>query len=281
MNRRTKEKHFIAHMSDAIKDRCVLIACWCGWLYMVDKKIVESYIASKHTSHSLIRIQWGNAIKLLGSRPILASLLSVQLFVIILLVYSILRDAEISLSRNWRVGWLRINPKENQRIMELEKQLANSVDIARHNKLQQQHYRLEEEYRRLRSEYSNIAKIVNADNHDADAMAQKITLLAARSKQLERDVRLSVSVVRSEVFRGRSINTNRPSIDEKTRELYAHIQKLLCLLGVYNGEIDGDQATTCYAVRKFQREYGLKDDGIIGHRTFDTMERAFEEAKSH
>ena len=114
-----------------------------------------------------------------------------------------------------------------------------------------------------------------------DTAIRKLEMLAARSREAERDMRVSLSVIRLEVIRGRTINTNSRDMDETRRGLYMDIQKFMTCIGIYNDEINGKQGDTCGAVKKFQKKYGLVDDGIVGQRTLAAMEKAFEKAKSH
>lgn len=200
--------------------------------------------------------------KILKSRVPWVIFASASFFVCIVMVYAIRRDAEISFSRD---EWLRICPKGNERIKELEERLAKVLG----------------EYRSVSSKYEQIVKIVGADKEDGHGVVSAIQLMYARSRKLERDTNYSLSVIRSEVYQTRTINTQSLAMDQTTLDLYVHIQNFLRSVGVYNGEIDGDQAATCSAVRQFQAEYGLDVDGIIGEKTLDVMERVFEEAKSH
>jgi len=201
--------------------------------------------------------------KLLTSKVTLTFLVVVLLMVCIFLGYAISRDAKISISKD---RWLTITPKGNERIKELEERLA----------------KLEEEHHIVSSKYARILKVVGADMKDGDNTAMEmITLMSVRSKELERDVKYSLSVIRTEVYRNRTINTQSLAMDQTVVDLYIHIQKFLRAVGIYNGQIDGDQAATCSAVRQFQAEYGLDVDGIIGEKTLAEMERVFKEAKSH
>ena len=200
--------------------------------------------------------------KILKSRVPWVVLAIASLFVCIIMVYAIRRDAEISFSRD---EWLRICPKGNERIKELEERIAKVLG----------------EFRSVSSKYEQIVKIVGADKEDGHGVVSAIQLMYARSRKLERDTNYSLSVIRSEVYQTRTINTQSLAMDQTTLDLYVNIQKFLRAVGIYNGEIDGDQAATCSAVRQFQAEYGLDVDGIIGEKTLAVMERVFEEAKSH
>lgn len=200
--------------------------------------------------------------KILKSRALCVVLTIVSLFVCVVIVYAIRRDAEISFSRD---GLLRISPKGNERIKELEERLAKVLD----------------EYRSISSKYEQIVKIVGADMENSDGVVSAIQLMYARFIDLKRDTNYSLSVIRSEVYRSRTINTQSLAMNQATVDLYIHIQKFFRAVGIYNGEIDGDQAVTCSAVRQFQAEYDLDVDGIIGEKTLAVMERVFEEAKEH
>ena len=200
--------------------------------------------------------------KLLISKITLCFLVAVLLMICIVLSYAISREAEISFSKD---DWLKITPKGNERIKELEDRLA----------------RMEEESRSIRSKYEQIVKIVGANKKDGNGVVSTIEMLCARAREVGRDTNYSLSVIRTEVYRTRTINTRSLAIDQATVDLYMHIQKFFRVVGIYNGKIDGDQAATCSAVRQFQAEYGLDVDGIIGEKTFAEMERVFEEAKSH
>ena len=191
------------------------------------------------------------------------------------LAYCISRDAEISFSKE---KWLVISPKGNGRIEELEKKLDESIPITEYNSLKGRYDTLEEQYRSVTAKYGKILGIVGADVKGGDdAALETIALMAKRTREFDSDVNLSFSVIRTYVFRNKSINTQSPADDESRRDLYKHIQKFLRCLGVYKGPINGKQATTCLAVRQFQTQSGLEVDGKIGQSTLSTMQEMFEE----
>ncbi len=75
-----------------------------------------------------------------------------------------------------------------------------------------------------------------------------------------------------------TVNTRSPPDNEKTRELYRCIQRVLRQFGVYDGEINGDQKDTFRAVIDFQKSRGLrKIDGIIGRESWSAMVDTYEE----
>lgn len=215
----------------------------------------------------------------LTSRGTLAFILVVAVFLFLFLLYAVSRDAEIIWSKD---GVVRIIPQGSVRIKQLEKLLLGSVSKDEYQRLEARYSHLENEYRIACSRVGRLLAAAGVDlSKGEDAAIRKLEMLAARSKEAERDMNVSLSIIRIEVMRGRTINTNSSAMDEMKLGVYMDIQKFLRCIGVYNGEVDGNQATTCDAVRQFQEKYGLVVDGIIGQNTFAAMEKAFEEAKSH
>ena len=190
--------------------------------------------------------------KLLTSKITLYFLVVVLLIICSLLSYAIFREAEISSSKDC---WLKITPKGNGRIEELEENLAGMT----------------EKYRSVSSKYEQIAKIVGADKKEGDGVVSAVELMCVRERETGRDTNYSLSVIRTEVYRARTVNTRSPAIDQTAIGLYKHIQKFFRAVGIYNGKIDVHQAATCSAVMQFQAEYGLEVDGIIGEKTLGAM----------
>ena len=176
--------------------------------------------------------------------------------------YAISKDAEISCSKDC---WFKITPKGNKKIKTLEDELN----------------KIKEKYHSVNSKYEQIAKIVGADTDESNGVVSLIELMCVRERDVGRDANYSLSLIRTEVYRNRTINTQTFAFDKTTLELYKHIQKYFRVVGIYNGKINGEQQATCSAVRQFQAEHKLKVDGIIGEQTLSAMERAFEEARSH
>lgn len=215
----------------------------------------------------------------LTSRGSLAFILICVVLIFLFFVYAVWRDAEIIRSKD---GMVRIIPKGSGRIEHLEELLSQSVSKDEYQRLKGRYSLLENEYQIARSRVSRLLAAAGVDlSGGEDTAIRKLEMLSARSKEAERDMSVSLSVIRLEVTRGITINTNSRDMDETRRGLYMDIQKFLRCIGVYNGEIDGNQADTCRAVKRFQKKYGLKDDGIIGQKTLAAMEKAVEEAKSY
>lgn len=215
----------------------------------------------------------------LTSRGALACILVVFVLLFLFLLFAVWRDAGIIFSKD---GVVRIIPQGSGRIKQLEKLLLQSVSKDEHQRLEARYTYLEKEYQIVCSRVSRLLAAAGVDlSKGEDVAIRRLEMLAARSKEVERDMSVSLAVIRYEVMRGRTINTNSRAMDETRRGVYMDIQKFLRCIGVYNGEIDGNQVTTCRAVRKFQEKYGLTVDGIIGQNTFAAMEKAFEAAKSH
>lgn len=215
----------------------------------------------------------------LTSRGALAFILVSVVLLFLFFLYVVSRDAEIIRSKN---GVLRIIPQGSGRIKQLEQLLSQSVSKDEHMRLKAQFTHLEKEYQIASSRVSRLLAAAGVDLSEGEDVAiRRIEMLAVRSKAVERDMGVSLSVIQLEVMRGRTINTKSIAIDNTSRGVYMDIQKFLRCIGVYNGEIDGNQADTCRAVKEFQKKYGLTDDGIIGQKTFAAMEKAFKAAKSH
>jgi murein L,D-transpeptidase YcbB/YkuD len=215
----------------------------------------------------------------LTSRGALAFVLVCVVLLFLFFVYAVSRDAQIIRSKD---GVIRVIPNGNERIEQLETLLSQSVS-------QDEFHRLEAKYQHLGREYqiasSRVTRLLAAAGVDMsegeDVAVRRIEMLAARSRDTERDMSVSLSVIRHEVTLGRTINTNSLATDVRTRGLCMDIQKFLRCVGAYNGEISGEQAATCRAVKQFQKKNGLTADGIIGRKTLKAMERAFEAAESH
>lgn len=215
----------------------------------------------------------------LTSRGALAFILVCIVLLFLFFLYAVSRDAEIIRSKD---GMVRIIPKGSGRIEQLEKLLLQSVSKDEHQRLKGRYSLLENEYQIACSRVSRLLAASGVDLTEGENVAiRRIEMLAARLNVLGHDMIVSLAVIRNEVSHGITINTNSRDMDETRRGLYMDIQKFLRCIGVYNGEIDGNQADTCRAVKRFQKKYELKDDGIIGQKTFAAMEKAFEEAKSH
>lgn len=215
----------------------------------------------------------------LTSRGTLAFILIVAVFLFSFLLYAVSRDAEIILSKD---GVVKIIPQGSARIKQLEKLLFGSVSKDEYQRLEARYSYLENEYRIACSRVNRLLAAAGVDLSEGEGAAiRKLEMLAARSKEVEHDMSVSLAVIRYGVMRGRTINTNSRAMDEMRRGVYMDIQKFLRCIGVYNGEIDGNQVATCRAVKKFQEKYGLTVDGMIGQNTLAAMEKAFEAAKSH
>jgi len=93
------------------------------------------------------------------------------------------------------------------------------------------------------------------------------------------DVGFSFYAVQSTLYRNGTINTRLPPYDEGRTELYRHIQRCLSAVGSYSGKIDGEQASTCFGVERFQAGNNLKVDGIIGRETWATLTEKFEQER--
>lgn len=218
-------------------------------------------------------------LKKLTSRGALACILVSVVLLFLFFVFAVSRDAEIIWSED---GVIRIIPQGSERIKQLEELLSQSVSKDEYQKLEARYIHLESEYKIASSRVNRLLAVAGVDlSEGEDAAIRRLEMLAARSKEAEHDMSVSLSVIRLEVIRGRAINTNSSAMDETRIGLYMDIQKLLRCIGVYNREIDGNQANTCRAVRKFQEKCGLAVDGMIGENTLAAMKKAFEDAKSY
>ena len=198
----------------------------------------------------------------LTSRGALAFLLVVALLTFSLLLYAVWRDAEIIWSKG---SVVKIIPQGSEQIKKLEKLLNNSVSKDEYQRLEARYSHLENEYRIACSRVNRLLAAAGVDlSKGEDVAIRKIEMLATRSKEADRDMNVSLSIIRLEVTRGQTINTNSKAMDDMKLGLYMDIQKFLRCIGVYNGKIDGKQAATCDAVKQFQKKYRLNDDGIIG-----------------
>jgi len=225
--------------------------------------------------HQAMRIP----LKKLTSRGVLTLSLVCVSLAFILLAYAVSRDAEIIRSKD---GLIRIIPNGKDRIKQLEGLLSESVTRDQYKRLQADYKRLEKDLQIARGQVNRLLRAAGADlSEGEDVAVRKIMMLAGRSRKAERDMSVSLAVIRREVALGGTINTNSRAKNGLDPGLFMEIQKLLRCIGAYNGEIDGDQAATCRAVRQFQKKSSLKDDGIIGKKTLEVLEKAFEAAKSH
>ncbi len=195
----------------------------------------------------------------LTSRGALAAILVLLILLFLFFVYAVSRDAEIIRSKD---GVVRIIPKGSGRIERLEKLLLQSVSKDEYGKLKACYELLEKELQIASGRVKRLLVAAGADlSKGEDQAIRRLETLAARLKTAEHDMSVSLSVIGVSVGSGRTINTNSRHMYETMRSLYMDIQKLLTCIGVYNDEIDGDQAATCRAVKQFQKDYGLKVDG--------------------
>lgn len=215
----------------------------------------------------------------LTSRGALAVILVGVLLTFVFLLYAVSRDAEIIWSKD---GVVKIIPQGSEHIKKLEKLLLNSVSKDEYQRLEAHYSLLENEYRIACSRVNRLLAAAGVDlSKGEDVAIRKIEMLATRSKVADRDMNVSLAIIRLEVMRGQTINTNSKAMDDMKLGVYMDLQKFLRCIGVYNGKIDGNQAATCDAVKQFQKKYRLNVDGIIGQRTLAAMEKAFKQAKSH
>ncbi len=215
----------------------------------------------------------------LTSRGALAFMLVCVILLFAFLLYAVSRDAEIVWSKDHVV---RIIPLGSERIKQLQLLLNQSVSGDEYQRLKARYEQLDKEYRIACSRVTRLLVAAGIDlSRGEDAAVRKVEMLAARSKVADGDMSVSLSVIRLEVMKGGTINTNSRATDGARGGLFMDIQKFLRCVGTYNGEIDGDQDATCRAVKQFQEKCGLGADGIIGRNTLAAMEKAFEDAKSH
>ncbi|MFA5238548.1 MAG: peptidoglycan-binding domain-containing protein [Phycisphaerae bacterium] len=216
-------------------------------------------------------------IKLLSNKIVLGFFAFLFLFVCIVLLYAISRDAELSFSKD---KWLTITPKGSAQIQELKQKVDNSVSVAEYNKLENKYQKLEKEHQELSRKLNQIEQSVLPTAENDQAIVPRIQLLCFRARDLDQNIEYSYSVIRSEITRNGTINTKRPAKQQERKDLYQHIQKCLSSIGAYNGECNGDQSVTCNAVMDFQASNKLMVDGIIGKNTWKAIEKNFEKEKA-
>lgn len=172
-----------------------------------------------------------------------------------------------------------IIPKGQSRIEELEKKLKESVTLSEYNKLENYVEQLEKENRNFQLKYIKLknASGANIEESDDNVVKRMYTLMSNISRA-EENIEYSMVTIRNKLDLNVTVNTNSKAMN---LELSKHIQKVLKSLGIYNGEIDGDQIETREAVIEFQTKFGLSVDGIIGDNTYSAMRCAIDEAKNH
>ncbi|MCB9771077.1 MAG: peptidoglycan-binding protein [Candidatus Omnitrophica bacterium] len=91
---------------------------------------------------------------------------------------------------------------------------------------------------------------------------------------------LSYDMDRSKAHRGSS-SSSKPFNYAKNDEILRvkvsaeKVQEALKTAGYYKGNVDGKLGTgTKAAITKFQKDHGLKADGIVGERTWGELKRA-------
>ncbi len=88
------------------------------------------------------------------------------------------------------------------------------------------------------------------------------------------DIGFSVSVVSREVEANWIINTKQPA-NATVKNLNYHIQKCLASVGAYTADTyDGEMRSTYDALVRYQTQNGLKPDGILGKRTWNSIKGA-------
>ncbi|MCD4830594.1 MAG: peptidoglycan-binding protein [Anaerohalosphaeraceae bacterium] len=203
--------------------------------------------------------------------------LTILLFVAcIFLSYAIYKEAEISSSKDC---WLKTTPMGNEKIEELEQIVKSSIGKEAYNKLLIEHEKIKAEHKSSNNELLKIANLVAPSEGNLKLVFPKILELFTRTIDLEKDVKFSFSIVRSELDRNGTINTKCPAEESGKKELYKHIQKCLSVIGTYNSEFNGNQVETRNAVMEFQLSNNLKVDGIIGKNTWASIIIKFEQEK--
>ncbi|MDI6606345.1 MAG: peptidoglycan-binding domain-containing protein [Candidatus Omnitrophota bacterium] len=130
--------------------------------------------------------------------------------------------------------------------------------------------------RELKSTSINIGLLPEgSQSKRPEETIETIKTLITETRDAMGDVQFSMAVVSKEVNTNWIINTRQPA-NKAVRKLNLHIQRVLAVIGYYNGTFDGSMEKTFNAVVDFQSHNGLKADGILGKRTWKTIRKQVE-----
>ena len=101
------------------------------------------------------------------------------------------------------------------------------------------------------------------------SVVQSINQVATKLQLLEGDIKNSVNLVTNIVAAQKSINLRADSTsDVRAILVNREIQRVMQVLGYYEGRLDGLQASTRIAVEAFQQAQAIKVDGKVGKETW-------------
>lgn len=173
---------------------------------------------------------------------------------LVILIYSISAGAKVSIGSDKWLEIERVNVvgeqtdpvietyqlqwiQQSNSIVTLSNQLANSIPLSQ----------LPQE---LQSSPSKAVKLIHryfdAKNND------------------DNDLKFSLSSLHSEIHWGNLVNACNGN---PKPQLMFHLQRCLIFLDYHEGDVDGDYDSICYSLKRFQQEYGLNTDGILGKKT--------------
>jgi len=188
------------------------------------------------------------------------------------------------ISASWKDKKIKIERGGEERIVELETTIermkTDYISRTQYDDFLRKYKDITEEFRKYREGAIEISELPHELGQGSrEEVLPRIRLLWASKIELNGDIGYSRRVIEREVNLNLTINTRRPANDQRTVDLYKHIQRLLSAIGFYNGEINGDQGLTYQAVMEFQAANNLHVDGILGEMTWSKIKEKLDEKK--
>ena len=202
----------------------------------------------------------------LSSKSFLVAGLIIMLFVIIF--FALKSDKDISYDQ---IG-LSINSNfknEAQRLQkEMERLKRTTVSKAKYERLFQQIKKLEQ------VAVDNGLLLKRHGEKEPEEIIESLKTMITETRNTVGDIQVSMSLIERELRANKIINTKQ-NINNTVRKLNYHIQKVLAVLGEYNGKCDGTRESTSIAMIDFQNKHGLRADGILGTKTWSSISRLY------
>lgn len=179
----------------------------------------------------------------------------------------VVRDRGISFPIGGKT--VTILPGRSQKIVELESTIQKSHT---------DYDALAKSFKKYREEESiKISRLPGQLQGTCGEVEFKIKQMCDEISKRGEDIGFSFYMLQKIFDRDGTINTKMPTVNENRIQIYKHVQNCLSSIGAYNGKIDGKQASTYKAVTEFQKHNNLKQDGLIGKKTWPAITQKFED----
>jgi hypothetical protein len=112
------------------------------------------------------------------------------------------------------------------------------------------------------------------------SVVSTINDLSSKLQLLESDIANSVNLVGNIITQQVSINLRAGgTVDTRSILINREIQRVMQVLGYYDGQLSGDREATRGAIESFQRINGLKVDGQVGKNTWTKARDLIEQER--